>query len=153
MKLLNILPIMPLYYGGKTKFTPIHVSDFTNIIFEIVQKNISEKTIECIGPEVFTFKEILQTILKSINKKRLLLSLPLPLAKINARLFQLMPKPLLTIDQLKLLKYNNVTSKKYETNFDIKIDANKKFENEIKKYSYNWTSGGQFSKRKIDNLN
>ena len=39
MRLLNILPFMPLYYGGKTKFTPIHVSDLANIIFEIVQKN------------------------------------------------------------------------------------------------------------------
>ena len=39
MRLLSILPVMPLYYNGKTKFTPIHVSDFSNIIFEIVQKN------------------------------------------------------------------------------------------------------------------
>ena len=119
---------MPLYYGGKTKFTPIHVSDMTNIIFGIVQKKITGETIECIGPEVFSFKEILLKILKSINKKRLLLPLPLPLAKFNAKLFQLMPKPLLTLDQLRLLKYDNVVSKKYKTNFDIKIKAHKKFE-------------------------
>ena len=149
MKLLSILPIMPLYYEGKTKFTPIHVSDLANIIFEIVQKNINQETIECVGSEVFTFKEIMQKILKSINKKRLLFSLPLPFAKLNAKLFQLMPKPLLTMDQLKLLKYDNIISKKYKTNFDIKINANKKFENEINKYSFNWTSGGQFSKKKI----
>ena len=59
MKLLSILPIMPLYYSGKTKFTPIHVSDLTNIIFEVVQKKITGTTIECIGPEVITFKEII----------------------------------------------------------------------------------------------
>ena len=58
---------MPLYYGGKTKFTPIHVSDLTNIIFEIVQKKIVGETIECIGPEVFTFKEIIIKNFK-INK-------------------------------------------------------------------------------------
>ena len=58
-----------------------------------------------------------------------------------------MPKPLLTMDQLKLLKYDNVVSKSYKTNFDIKINANKKFENEINQYSFNWTSGGQFSKK------
>ena len=80
MGLLNMIPIMPLYYGGKTKFTPIHVSDLSNIIFEIVKKKITGETIECIGPEVFTFKEIILKILKSINKKRLLFSLPLPLA-------------------------------------------------------------------------
>ena len=153
MSLLSMLPVMPLYYGGKTKFTPIHVSDLSNIIFEIVQKKITGETIECIGPEVFSFKELILKILKSINKKRLLFSLPLPLAKINAKLFELMPKPLITLDQLKLLKYDNVVSKKYKTNFDLQMEANKKFEEEINRYSFNWTSGGQFSKKKIDNLN
>ena len=79
--------------------------------------------------------------------------MPLPLAKINARLFQLMPKPLLTLDQLKLLKYNNVASKKYKTNFDFNMNANRKFDDEINIYSFNWRSGGQFSKRKIDKTN
>ena len=150
MSLLSTLPVMPLYYSGKTKFTPIHVSDLTNIIFEIVEKKITGETIECVGPEVFTFKEIILKILKSINKKRLLLPLPLTFAKINAKLFELMPKPLLTMDQLKLLKYDNIISKKYKTNFDFKIMANKKFDNEINLYSYNWTSGGQFSKNKLN---
>ncbi len=151
MSLLSILPFMPLYYGGKTKFTPIHVSDLSNIIFEIVQKKIIGETIECVGPEVFTFKELILKILKSINKKRLLIPLPLPLAKLNAKLLQLMPKPLLTIDQLKLLYYDNITSKQYKTNFDLKMEANRKFDDEINLYSFNWTSGGQFSKKKITN--
>ena len=148
MSLLSILPVMPLYYSGKTKFTPIHVSDLANIIFRIVEKKISSETIECIGPEVITFKEIILKILKSINKKRLLFSLPLFLAKINAKLFELMPKPLLTMDQLILLKYDNVISNKYKTNFDLKMMANKKFDDEINLYSFNWTNGGQFSKKK-----
>ena len=147
MSLLSILPVMPLYYKGKTKFTPIHVSDLTNIIYEVVQKKINGETIECIGPQVFTFKEMILCILKSINKKRLLFSIPLPLAKLNAKIFQLMPNPLLTIDQLRLLKYDNIVSKKYKTNFDINIYANKKFCDEISRYSFNWTSGGQFSKK------
>ena len=61
----------------------------------------------------------------------------------------MMPKPLLTIDQLILLKYHNVASDKYKTNFDIKLDVYKQFEKEINKYSFNWTSGGQFSKKLI----
>ena len=153
MRLLSILPVMPLYYNGKTKFSPIHVSDFSDIIFKIIQKKIKAETLECIGPEVFTFKELLQKILKSINKKRLLIPLPLVLAKLNARLFQLMPKPLLTIDQLNLLKYDNIASKKYKTNFDFEMKANKKFDDEINRYSFNWTSGGQFSKKRIDKVN
>ena len=153
MRLLSILPIMPLYYGGKTKFTPIHVSDLSNIIFEIVKRKISRETIECIGPEILTFKQILSKILRSINKKRLLFPLPLPLAKINAKLFEMLPKPLLTMDQLKLLKYDNIISKKYKTNFDLKLDANKKFDDEINRYSFNWTTGGQFSKKRLDKTN
>ena len=92
-------------------------------------------------------------ILKSINKKRLLVPIPFLLAKINAKIFELMPKPLLTMDQLKLLKYDNIVSKKYKTNFDFKMEANRKFEDEINRYSFNWTSGGQFSKNRIDKIN
>ena len=153
MSILSVLPLMPLYYEGKTKFTPIHVTDLSDIIYAIVQKRITGETIECIGPEVFTFKEIILNILKSINKKRLLFSLPLPLAKLSAKLFQLMPKPLLTMDQLRLLKYDNIVSKKYKTNFDIKLDANKKFNDEINRYSFNWTTGGQYSKKKVNKVN
>ena len=149
MRLLSLIPFMPLYYSGRTKFTPIHVSDLTNIIYESVQKKITNETIECFGPEVLTFKEIILNLLKSINKKRLLIPLPLSLAKINAKIFEIMPKPLLTMDQLKLLKYDNIASGKYKTNFDLNMQANKKFHDEINKYSYNWTSGGQFSKKKI----
>ena len=153
MSLLSKLPIMPLYYNGKTKFTPIHVSDLSNIIFEIVKRKINGETIECVGPEIITFKQILSKILISINKKRLLFPLPLPLAKINAKLFEMLPKPLLTMDQLKLLKYDNIISKKYKTNFDLKLEANKKFDDEINRYSFNWTTGGQFSKKRLDKTN
>ena len=64
----------------------------------------------------------------------------------SAKIFQLMPTPILTIDQLNLLKYDNIASGKYRTNFDLKIFAEKKFENEIEKYSFNWRNGGQFSR-------
>lgn len=152
MRLLSMLPIMPLYYEGKTQFTPIHVSDFTDIIYNIIQKKITGEIIECVGPEVFTFKEIILKISKAIKKKRLLISLPMFLARFNAKIFQIMPNPLLTMDQLRLLKYNNITSGKYKTNFELKFEANKKFEEEINKYSYNWSEGGQFSKNRIDKI-
>ncbi len=73
--------------------------------------------------------------------------MPLPIAKISAKVFEIMPKPLLTTDQLNLLKYDNIPSKKYKTNFDLGIKAERTFEMEIEKYSYNWRSGGQFSKK------
>ena len=148
MTLLNRLPIMPLYYEGRTKFAPIHVTDLVQIICDVVEDKTKEQTIECIGPEIISFKEIILKLLKSIGKKRLLIPLPLLIAKMTAKIFEIMPKPLITVDQINLLKYNNIPSGKYKTNFDLNIKANKIFGEEILKYSYNWRSGGQFSKGK-----
>ena len=148
MTLLNRLPIFPLYYNGDTKFSPIHCSDLTDTIHYIISKNISSKIIECIGPETLSFKEILIKLLKLINKKRILLPIPFPLANISARFFELMPKPLLTRDQLKLLKYDNVSSGKYKTNLNIGIPSIRYFDEEVKKYCYMWRDGGQFSTEK-----
>ena len=65
-------------------------------------------------------------------------------------LFQLFYKPILTIDQLKLLKYDNISSGKYKTNFDINIPSIHKFNLEVAKYCYMWKESGQFSKKKYD---
>ena len=151
MSMLNILPFFPLYYSGKTKFMPIHCSDLTDIIFHVISKNINSNIIECVGPETKTFKEILQILLELIGKKRLLIPFPLFIASLTAKIFQLMPNPLLTEDQLKLLKYDNITSGKYKTNSDIGVPSKKTFYDEVKKYSYMWREGGQFSTDKYSN--
>ena len=149
MTLLSRLPFMPLYYNGETKFTPIHVTDLVEIIVAVIKDNNQDKVIECIGPEVLTFKQIISKLLISIKKKRLLVPIPYPIAKLSAKLLQLLPKPLLTEDQLKLLKYDNVKSGIYKTNYDIGLKSSRIFEAEINKYSYNWRSGGQFANQKI----
>ena len=148
MTLLNRLPIFPLYYEGKTKFAPIHCSDLTDTINHIISKNIYSKIIECTGPEIISFKELLQKLLYLINKKRILMPFPLPLAKLSARFFELLPNPLLTSDQLRLLKYDNISSGKYKTNSEIGIPSVRYFEEEVKKYCYMWRVGGQFSTEK-----
>ena len=145
MTLLNMLPIFPLYYSGKTKFSPIHCSDLTDVILEIIKKNIQSNIIECVGPEIISLKEILEKLLILIDKKRILIPLPISIAKISASLFQLFPKPLLTSDQLNLLKYDNVRSGKYKTNSEIGVPALRLFDEEVKKYSYMWRENGQFS--------
>ena len=76
MTLLSRLPFFPLYYNGDTKFTPIHCSDLTDIIYHVISKNIYSKIIECVGPEIISLKEILKRLLKLINKNRLLIPLP-----------------------------------------------------------------------------
>ena len=148
MTLLNRLPIFPLYYSGNTKFMPIHCSDLTDIIYYIISKNIYSKIIECVGPEEMSLKEILIRLLKLIGKKRILLPFPLPLAELTAIMFQIFPKPLITRDQLKLLKYNNISSGKYKTNTEIGLPSKRYFDEEVKKYSYMWRDGGQFSTEK-----
>ena len=148
MTLLNRLPFFPLYYNGNTKFTPIHCSDLTDVIYNIISKKIYSKIIECVGPETITFKEIIEKLLKSIGKKRLLIPFPLKLAQLSAGFFEIMPNPLLTRDQLRLLRYNNIASGKYRTNFDIGIPSLRYFDEEVKKYSYMWREGGQFSTEK-----
>ena len=87
MTLLNRLPIFPLYYNGNTKFIPIHVSDLTEIIYQVISKNITATTIECIGPEIISLKEILQRLLKIIDKKRLLIPLPIFIADYQLSFF------------------------------------------------------------------
>ena len=150
MNLLSRLPFFPLYYNGDTKFTPIHCSDLTDIIFHVISQNTYSKVIECVGPEIMSLKEILKKLLKLIDKKRLLIPFPFFLANISANLFQLLPKPLLTVDQLRLLKYDNIPSKKYKTNFDLGVPSTKIFDKEVEKYCYMWRNGGQFSSKKYN---
>ena len=153
MTLLSRLPFFPLYYSGKTKFMPIHATDLTNVIYHVLSNKTETQVIECVGPEVLTFKEILQILLDLIKKKRLLLPFPLYLAKFSAKLFQLLPKPLLTEDQLRLLKYDNIPSGKYKTNSDIGIPSKLFFKEEVKKYCFMWKDGGEFSTEKYNSEN
>ena len=153
MTLLSRLPFFPLYYNGATKFAPIHCSDLTDIIDHVISKNIYSKIIECVGPEIISLKEILKKLLKMINKNRLLIPFPFFMANMSAKLFQLFSKPLLTVDQLILLKYDNVASNKYQTNFDVGVPSTRLFEQEVEKYCYMWREGGQFSTKKYNPKN
>ena len=148
MTLLNRLPVFPLYYEGKTKFSPIHCSDLTDTIYYVISKNIYSNIIECIGPETISFKELLEKLLILINKKRILIPIPFILAEFSARFFEMLPNPLLTRDQLRLLKYDNISSGRYKTNLEIGNPSIRFFDHEVKKYCHMWRDGGQFSTEK-----
>jgi len=153
LTLLSRLPLFPLYYRGRTKFAPIHCSDLTDTIHHVISNNIYSKIIECVGPEIISFKELLQRLLKLIDKKRILLPCPLPLAVLSAKFFEILPKPIITRDQLRLLKYDNIPSGKYKTNSDIGMPSKRYFNDEVKKYCYMWREGGQFSTEKYKSKN
>jgi len=145
MTIFALSPIFPLYYNGSTLFRPIYISDLTEIIYQMITKNIKSTILECVGSEEISLKNILKRLLKLIGKKRILMPIPLPVAQLSAFFFQFFSRPLITIDQLKLLKYQNIPSGKYKTNFDFKVPSNANFDDEVKKYSFMWRDGGQFS--------
>ena len=87
-------------------------------------------------------------LLKLIQKKRLLIPLPLIIARISASILGKFPKPLITLDQLRLLNYDNISSGKYKTNSEIGIPSNRIFDIEVENYAYMWKEAGQFSKKK-----
>ena len=146
MTLLSLLPVFPLYYNGNTKFSPIHVSDFCEIIVKILDESISSEIIECVGPEKLSFKEIIKKLLIAIDKKTFLLPVPTIIAKIIAFFLEKLPTPLITRDQLRLLKYDNILSQENKSNIDIGFKSKLKFDEEIVKYSYMWKKGGEYSK-------
>ena len=150
MTLLSLMPIFPIYYNGETKFRPIFCSDLTHSITKIIVDDIKENIIEFVGPEEMSFKEILQKLLSLIEKKRLLLPMPISLARMTAHVFELLPKPPITNDQIRLLKYDNVLSRKYKSNNDFEFNCSSRFEVEVNKYSYMWKNEGEYSKKRVN---
>ena len=74
--------------------------------------------------------------------------MPISFARMTAHIFELLPKPLITNDQLRLLKYDNVLSGKYKNNNDFEFNCSSRFEEEVNKYSYMWKNEGEYSKKK-----
>ena len=75
--------------------------------------------------------------------------MPISLARMTAHIFELLPKPLITNDQLNLLKYDNVLSGKYKSNTDFEFNCKSRFEDEVNKYSYMWKNEGEYSKKRV----
>ena len=144
LSLLSLFPIFPLFENPK--FSPIHCKDLAEVILGLIEKNICSEIIECTGPQIIHFKEILQILSKLINKNRLFIPVPKSLAKIFAKSSEFLPTPLITLDQLRLLKYDNIATGKNKTQNDFGFKADLKFENEVKKYSYMWTERGEYSR-------
>jgi len=107
----RVSPALPLVGGGRTRFQPVFAGDVAAAVVAAVQGRARAGTIyEVGGPRVQTFKELMQFVLTTIGRKRLLLPLPFALAKFQAYFLQLLPKPLLTPDQVELLRRDNVVS-------------------------------------------
>lgn len=107
----RLSPFLPLIGGGATKFQPVFVGDVATAVALAVDGHAKAGTIyELGGPEVRSFKELMELMLAEIGRKRLLVPMPFAIASLQARLLELLPNPLLTRDQVKLLAYDNVVS-------------------------------------------
>jgi len=137
-------PALPLIGGGKIKFSPIYVGDIAKAIVKVLKLNNSESKIyELGGPENYSFRELMEILLKEIKKKRFLIPIPFGVAKFQSYFLQMMSNPLLTPDQVEMLKYNNIISGEYPTLEDLGISG-KTIQSILPKYIYRFRTGGQF---------
>lgn len=116
-ELSRYLPCLPLIGGGQTKIQPVYVGDVADAVMACLFKprvrehhNPEGKIYELGGPEIYNFREIYEKMFSYTGRKRMLLTLPWGLAKVQATFLSLLPKPLLTCDQVETLKTDNTVS-------------------------------------------
>lgn len=104
-------PTLPLIGGGDTKFQPVFAGDVAEAIAMLVDRGVADgKTYELGGPDIASFKDLLRFVLKTTQRKRLLVPVPWPAAKILGAVLGVLPGAPLTMDQVELLKHDNVVS-------------------------------------------
>ena len=144
---LSILPIIPVV-GINYKFQPILVNDVADAIVQAIEMKGNEgKIYEIGGPKVISFGDMVKSILKTINKKRFVVPMPMPIAKIQSAITDLLPfPPILTKDQCQILsEADNIVSNNHLTLKDLDIEPSD-VEKEMKKWLWRYKDGGQFAK-------
>ena len=144
---LSILPVIPVV-GINYKFQPILVNDVADGIVKAIEiKNNEGKIYEIGGPKVISFGDMVKSILKTINKKRFVVPMPMPIAKIQSAITDLLPfPPILTKDQCQILSEpDNIVSNSHLTLKDLEIEPSD-VEEEMKKWLWRYKDGGQFAK-------
>lgn len=139
-------PVLPLIGGGGTRFQPVYVGDVARAVVKALGDPACRgKVYELGGPKIYSFKELMQLLVKAIDRKRALVSLPFGLARLQATFLELLPKPPLTRDQVTLLRQDNVVSEGSLTLADLGIEATAA-ETVIPGYLDKYRSGGRFNR-------
>lgn len=148
-KLSMVAPALPLIAGGHTKFQPVYVGDVADtVIYCLNNPSLTGgKIYELGGPEILSFKSILQRLEKVTERKRYLINLPTPIARVQAALFSLLPKPLLTQDQITALETDNIVSQGALGFKDLGITP-KSLDEILPTYLDHYKAGGRFSDKK-----
>ena len=146
---LSFLPVIPVV-GIKYKFQPILVTDVAEAIVKAIEIKSNEgKIYEIGGPKIISFGDMVKSILKTINKKRFVVEMPMPLARMQSKILSLLPfPPILTEDQCNILsEADNTVSNKYLTLKDLNIES-VDVEIAMKKWLWRFRDGGEFAKIK-----
>src|SRR5579871_39610 len=108
-EMARTMPALPLVGGGKTQFQPVFVGDVAQAVLRALEDpNAAGMTFQLGGPTVYTFRELMEFILRETRRKRPLVSIPFPIAALQGAFLQFLPKPLITPDQVRLLRTDNV---------------------------------------------
>ena len=144
---LSILPVIPVV-GINYKFQPILVNDVADAIVHAIELKGNEgKIYEIGGPKVISFGDMVKSILKTINKKRFVVPMPMPIAKIQSSILSLLPiPPIITKDQCEILsEADNVVSNNHMTLQDLNVKPSD-VEEAMKKWLWRYKDGGEFAK-------
>ncbi len=110
-ELARLSPVLPLIGGGHTKFQPVFVGDVARAALKCIGDEFARgKIFELGGPGVYSFKGLMEFLLRTIDRKRFLLPVPYAVASLDAFVLQFLPTPLLTPDQVRMLKTDTVVS-------------------------------------------
>ena len=140
--LARLSPVLPLIGGGKTRFQPVYVGDVAAaIVAALDDPSAAGKTFELGGPRVYSFRELMQIVLRETGRQRLLLPLPFALAMIQGLFFELLPTPPLTRDQVRMLRHDNVADPAKPGLRDLDVDPTP-VEGTVESYLFRYRRGG-----------
>ncbi len=143
-----IAPALPLIGGGTNKMQPVFVGDVADAVMAILQPNFTgDQIFELGGPKIYTFKELMELTLTAVARKRLLLTVPFAVMSLPAFFAGFLPNPPITLDQLTLLKTNNICSPKVSGFAELGIDP-RAAEMIIADYLAPFRPGGRFVAQK-----
>ena len=149
----RVSPALPLIGGGETRFQPVFAGDVAEAVARALEEGGAPATVyELGGPEVKTFRELMRYVLDVTGRERALIPLPFALARLKARVLQLLPNPMLTVDQVALLERDNVVSEAAAREgrtfaaFGMQPTA---LEAVVPSYLYRFRKSGQFDQSRL----
>jgi uncharacterized protein YbjT (DUF2867 family) len=149
--LARFFPALPLIGGGHTRFQPVFVGDVAAAIAAALEMDAAEgRTYELGGPMTYSFKELMEIMLREIGRRRLLVPVPFALASLKAIFLQLAPNPLLTPDQVKQLRRDNVVSPTAANLADLGIQPTT-VEAELPAYLWRFRAKGEYADQFAEN--